>query len=284
MSSVKNPAGSPFPRSGGKVRLRNFYRVYLGKGQRQQIWIVDGAKVVRELYPAFVMGGNDQRYRFNPPGDIWIDDRMAIEELEYTIAHELIERKLMRERGWSYDRAHIEGGLALEKRLRPRDALRAARKERDMEPVAVGEWEAELPPDKAELRVKLQGIYRSYFGKYCGLAVWIVDGPKVRTFLDPDFCFAGHGLKYRFVPRDEIWLDSTMAVGEATFALWHEVTERMLMAAGEAYDDAYEHALSAMLSERAQQTRFAREHEAALPPVSYGVRERGARVRRKKRV
>lgn len=260
---MRNCKKHPFCRllyaTSGRIQLSGVYRVKLGRREGQTIWIVDGDRVVRDLYPAFIMGGNDQRYRFNPEDDVWIDNRIGIEELEYTIQHELIERKLMRERGWTYDRAHGEG-LALEKRLRERDEKRARRHEK-----------------KSSL---LRGVYRLYVKRVKGVSIWIVDGPRVRQHLDGDFTFAGHGYKYSFIPKDEIWLDSAMSVEQAHYALIHELNERRMMAAGTDYDYAYPSALALELDERARQTKRARKHEKSLPKVSLGVRERGVKVKR----
>jgi len=241
---------SQLHRKGGKIKLSGIYRIFLGRRQNQNIWIVDGEKVCMQLFPDFIMGGNDQRYRFNPPGDIWIDNRIGIEELEYTIEHELIERKLMRERGWTYNRAHTDGGLAIERTMRQRNARKAA------------------------LR---SAIYRMYVGKRDGCEVWIVDGPRVRLELDPNFCFGAHHSKRGYVPKNEIWLDSAMSVEEAYYSLRQQRTERKHLLRGVRWDYAYEHAQKENLDERVRQARRAERHEANLPCVSYGVRERGVK-------
>jgi hypothetical protein len=235
-------------RKRGKVQLSGIYRIYLGSREKQKIWIVDGEKVAMELYSEFIMGGNDQRYRFNPPNDVWIDNRIGIEELEYTIAHELIERRFMRERGWSYNRAHDEGGLAVECNLRRRNARWAVRK---------------------------GPIYRAYLGLRQGASVWIVDGPRVRKEFEPDFCFGAHDLKSPFIPTGEVWLDSAMAVEESFYTLKHQLIERSLMSAGTARGAAYMRALQQVHRERVRQAALAARHESALPSVTYGVRERG---------
>ncbi|MCC6979712.1 MAG: hypothetical protein IT343_15445 [Candidatus Melainabacteria bacterium] len=241
----------------GRLRLQGIYRVRLGERQGQRIWLVDGARVARYIYPAFIMGGNDQRYRFNPDDEVWIDNRIGIDELEYTIAHELIERKLMRERGYSYGRAH-EAGLALEQRMRKRDEMRVLRREKT----------SALP---------VGGVYRSFLRTRKGVKIWIVDGPKVRRHLDGDFCFAGHGYKYDFIPRDEIWLDSAMSVEQAHFALVHEYAERLMSEKGLGYDVAYPQSLALEMEERERQELLSLRHELKLDPVRYGVRERGVR-------
>ncbi len=67
--------------------------------------MVDGPKIRRELYIDFSIGGNDQRYKFIPKNEIWIDNSISVEELQYTIIHEIFERKLLK-KGLTYNRAH----------------------------------------------------------------------------------------------------------------------------------------------------------------------------------
>jgi hypothetical protein len=277
LSCKKHPACSRLYRKSGRVKLHDIYRVHLARRQGQDIWVVDGGRVVSALYPAFIMGGNDQRYRFNPENEIWIDNRIGIEEFCYTVQHELIERKLMRERGWSYDRAHSQGGLEREGQLRLRQKRLVARKEAAMLPMPLGEYGEKLPKDKRDVRVSLRGIYRHYLGKHAGLAVWIVDGSRVRRDIHGDFCFGGHDKKYRFIPAGEVWLDAAMSVEEAWFALIQEMVERDVMAGGHSYDVAYPAGLVAQLDERMRQQELCRKHEAELAPVRYGTRERGVK-------
>lgn len=255
--SKENRAFCQLPVRKGLVKISDLYRVYLGRRQGQQVWIVDGAKVVSQLYPPFIMGGNDRRYRFNPDNDVWIDNRIGCEELKYTIEHELIERQLMREKGMTYNRAH-NAGLALESHLREVDRIKSERQAR------------------ARLSMSIKSVYRSFYKTVSGVAVWIVDGPLVRKELDPDFCFGGHDLVYDFIPEGEIWLDSAMSCEHMHYALVHQLEERRLYAGGVA--DADERALCVQIREQEKQALLATSHEARLAPVSYGVRERGVKV------
>lgn len=248
----EHPVCSLMHRRRGKVKLEGYYRVFLGRREEQNVWIVDGEKVCLELYPEFVMGGNDQRYRFNPQGDVWIDNRLGIEELNYTIAHELIERRYMREFGWSYDRAHDEGGLMVERTMRERDLRWARRKGTP---------------------------YRQRFGSRGGVTIWIVDGPEVRRTYHPDFAYGAHDLRRKYIPEGEVWLDSAMSIEEAYFQMRHMLLERALIASGVRWPQAYEQALVASLDERFRMKRRAARYEAQLPLVTYGVRERGVKPR-----
>ena len=92
----------------------------MGMREGLNVWIVDGDEVRRDIYPAFLYGGNPQRYPFIPQKEIWIDNAIAAEEFEYTVAHELLERSLMARQGMSYDDAHNRA-LELEQVMRHAD-------------------------------------------------------------------------------------------------------------------------------------------------------------------
>lgn len=97
--------------------LGGIYRLKLGRRKGLDVWIVDGVKARRELYTDFIYGGNDQRYKFIPFGEIWIDNAISVEELEFTIIHEIFERDLMLNQGMSYSEAH---DLAAQEELKAR--------------------------------------------------------------------------------------------------------------------------------------------------------------------
>ena len=87
------------------IRLQNIYRIPMGSREGISIWVVDGYRVRKTIFPDFGFSGNDLSCRFIPKNEIWIDGQISCEETEYSIATELIERKLIRE-GKSYDDAY----------------------------------------------------------------------------------------------------------------------------------------------------------------------------------
>lgn len=257
----------------GKLRLTDVYRARIGKREGQNIWIVDGNRIASEIYAEWIMGGNDQRYRFNPVDEIWIDDRIGAEELEYTIAHELLERRLMQERGWSYDRAH-NSALLLEKELRTHSETLATRRDFRLHELALAGNLGERAQTNAD---RLLGIYRVPAG-HCGKAqIWIVDGPLVRAELHPDFCFGENGMQEHFIPADEIWIDSSMSAFETHFAVLRQKRTYRLATSGMPESNTYDMALAAQLCEREKQKTLARKHELELPSVNYGARYRGVK-------
>ena len=61
-----------------KIKLRDVYVRKTGRREKQDIWIVDGFKVRRDIFDEFLQGGNDQRFRFVPQNEIWIDGSTSV--------------------------------------------------------------------------------------------------------------------------------------------------------------------------------------------------------------
>lgn len=144
------------------------YCIPLGTCEGKTIWIVDGSRIRTSVYPEFLFGGNDQRYRFIPKGEIWIDNTITADEYAYTVAHELREQHLMATRGLTYDSAH-DSALETEHVLRKADETVAHRHELMLAKVSPTDCDGlkELPdlPDS----IRLSKIYRVALG--CG-TVW----------------------------------------------------------------------------------------------------------------
>lgn len=78
----------------------------LGRVAGLAIYLVDGERVRDAIDIDFTMGGNEARYSYVPPGEIWIDNAAHVLDRTATALHELIERDLMLHHGMSYDTAH----------------------------------------------------------------------------------------------------------------------------------------------------------------------------------
>ena len=87
------------------IELRNIYRIPVKDTNGISIWIVDGYLVRKNIFPDFGFSGNDLNYHFIPKNEIWIDGQISCEEMAYSIASELMERKLMLQ-GRSYSDAY----------------------------------------------------------------------------------------------------------------------------------------------------------------------------------
>jgi hypothetical protein len=246
-------------------RVSGVYRLHMGVREGYNVWIVDGAAVRRDLYPAFLYGGNPQRYLFIPHNEIWIDNAIAAEEFEYTIAHEFLERSLMARRGMSYDDAHNRA-LELEHAMRRADDSLARAHERGLSRVSPTDCDGvkeivELPDS-----IALRSIYRGPLGTRGDISIWIVDGAAVRRDIYPDFGLSDNDLACHFIPANEIWIDGQISCEETEFSIATELYERELMAKGVPYDDAYERAITAIGVSRKRAADSARRKPSLLIP------------------
>ena len=64
--------------------LKNIYRYYNGTKDKFKIWIVDGAKVRKQIFNEFIYGGNSERYPFIPEDEIWIDTLASSMSLKHS--------------------------------------------------------------------------------------------------------------------------------------------------------------------------------------------------------
>jgi len=241
-------------------KVGGIYRYYSGEKNNYKIWIIDGNRVRQCIYKEFLYGGNEQRYLFNPKGEIWIDNAISCEEYDCTVAHELNERHLMAKYGWTYLQAH-DSSLAVEQVIRRKNLEASVAHEKSLKKVSVldsyGIKEIKSLPDS----IKLQNIYRIPEGVRNGVAIWVVDGYMVRKNIYPDFGFSGNDMAYRFIPQGEIWIDGQVSCEETEYSIALEMKERQLIEKGESYSDAYEDAVAMV-----RQMREAMEKTAGSQP------------------
>jgi hypothetical protein len=245
--------------------VSDVYRYYLGKKDNYDIWIVDGNQVRLKIFSSFLYGGNEQRYPFNPKGEIWIDNAISCEEFELTLAHELNERHLMAKFGWTYLAAH-DSSLSLEQTIRHSNEEVCRAHEASLKKVAVTDYENIKEIKGIPDSVKLQNIYRVPVGTREGITIWIVDGYMVRKNIYPDFGFSGNDISYHFIPSKEIWIDGQVTCEETEYSIANEMNERKFMLAGKSYDDAYSDAIDITQLNRQNMEKLAKSHfRLAIP-------------------
>ncbi len=237
----------------------------MGKEDNYDIWIIDGNQVRLKIFSSFLYGGNEQRYPFNPKGEIWIDNAISCEEYYLTLAHELNERHLMAKFGWEYLTAH-DSSLSLELSIRHNNEEMCRAHEASLKKVLTTDYdnikEIKSLPDS----IQLQNIYRIPMGKREGISIWIVDGYLVRKTIYPDFGFSGNDLAYHFIPPKEVWIDGQVSCEETEYSIETELKERKLMEAGKSYDDAYSDAIDLTQAHRENMTKLAKSHfKIAIP-------------------
>lgn len=84
-------------------------------------------------------------------------------------------------------------------------------------------------------------------GRLDGIALYIVDGERIRNEIDIDFTCGGHHLVYPwYIPAGEVWIDNALGGLDRTATILHEMVELNLMARkGWSYDRAHDAASTA---------------------------------------
>jgi hypothetical protein len=252
---------------GGNKKVGGVYRYYMGKNNNYDIWIVDGNQVRLKIFSSFLYGGNDQRYPFNPKGEIWIDNAVSCEEYYLTLAHELNERHLMAKFGWTYIASH-DSSLSVEQTIRHSNEDICRAHEAALKKVPVTDYdnikEIKSIPDS----IQLKNIYRVPVDTREGISIWIVDGYMIRKNLYPDFGFSGNDLSYHFIPPREIWIDGQVSCEETEYSIANEMMERKGIEAGKTYDDAYSDAIDMTQLKRQSMEKLAASHFRLAVPDS----------------
>jgi hypothetical protein len=244
---------------GGDKKVGGVYRFYMGKKDNFDVWIVDGNQVRLKLFSSFLYGGNEQRYPYNPKGEVWIDNAISCEEYYLTLAHELNERHLMAKFGWTYITAH-DSSLSLEQVIRRTNEELCRAHESSLGKVLVTDYENIKEIKSLPDSIRLQNIYRVPVDTRDGITIWIVDGYMVRKNIYPDFGFSGNDLSYHFIPPKEIWIDGQISCEETEYSIANELMERKGIEAGKSYDDAYSDAIDMTLLKRQAMTKLAQSH------------------------
>ncbi len=223
--------------------LKRLYGFYNGEYKGFKVWIVDGNYIRREIFNEFIYGGNDERYTFIPESEIWIDNSVSVDEYLTTIEHEIIERNLMRNKGYTYYDAH-DSALMFELGMRKGFLTAANEHEKQLPMVSPIDYDSTQEIEELPEQIKLSGIYKIPYAKRDGVEIWIVDGYKVRRDIYPDFGYSGNCFAYKFIPQNEIWIDASITCQEMEYSIQLELKEMSFMKNGLAYDEAYTKALN----------------------------------------
>jgi len=197
--------------------MKKPYMGKIGEISKFKIWRVNGQYIREKLDEEFTNFGQHYRFNFIPEDEFWIDNEHADDESHFFIDHMLIEYRLM-ESGLKYPQA-IEEADKIETRERQKVKLIK-----------------ELQDKKNESEI-IKKIHKKLLKKYSQkIKVWIVNGDIVRSIYNIDFTEGGHDKVYKFVPKNEVWLDDDLSIREMKFVLLHEMHERNLMAKGWSYN------------------------------------------------
>lgn len=111
----------------------------------------------------------------------------------------------------------------------------------------------------------VQKPYVQKVGEISGFTVWIVDGRYVRSTLDEEFTNFGQHYRFRFIPKNELWIDKEYNNGnEIRYFIDHLLVEHRLMTKGVDYDTALARADRFEKVERKKSELFAKYGENPL--------------------
>jgi hypothetical protein len=145
-----------------------------------------------------------------PNNEIWISKDISKHERQFLIHNGIHQYKAKEagKRNW-YDIALKKEKIEREKV----DGLKFNPKKFSQE-----------PPDK---------VYAKY---YCGIPspnddieVWLVNGEMIRDLFKTDFIEGGNGEVYKWIPRQEIWIEKNLKEVEINLTILHEYIESTLM-------------------------------------------------------
>lgn len=224
----------------GPEDITGVYKVFMGKIDSLEIYIIDGDLIRREVYPDFIFGGNEQRYPFIPHNEIWIDNTIPNREYTSTLKHEINEMTLMRDKGLSYLDAH-DSSLMLEVELRTGFRKEASEHEKNLSEVSPTDTDSIKQISSLPDKIKLKDVYlEKRDSKGNPYTIWLVDGDKIRREIYPDFGFGGDWNDYNFIPKNEIWIDGNISCEQYIYLLAEEKSSIELLNAGTDYYETAE--------------------------------------------
>ena len=176
-----------------------------------KIYVVDGEFIRTEKDVEFSNYGQHYKYPYIPTNEFWLDDTASQGRYEYKyyVQHMLVEHSLM-SKGIPYRQA-CEVANKAERELRSRD-------------------------------IDGRPIKKKQLGRIGKLKIWLVEGEQVRDKKDVGFAQGGNDLTFKYIPKDEIWVDDSLNQEERPQIILHEAYQRERMAQGESFEEAHEEA------------------------------------------
>ena len=195
-----------------RIRLERINRV-----DGIDVYRVDGHRIRNRIDVDFTNGHHHFSRQYVPLREVWLDREGRAPESRFWTQRQLFERELMA-RGLTYLQA-VRRAAVYERRLRG--------------------------PGQRSRQVRV-----AHLGPAGPREVWLVSGRAVRDLFYVDFTLGGHGFRYRFIPRGEIWIDDAVHPAEHGAIVHHEMVEVDLMRRGLTYDEAHARASEAEIAFR----------------------------------
>jgi hypothetical protein len=188
------------------------------------VWLVDGAYVRKNIDVQFTDVDTSPHRRYIPTNEVWVDSGTKGSEIDLMARSGVREAKAMRS-GKIWAQAETAA-----------DKTERAERKHDQD---------------AHARVKITKL-----GSNGKVSVWLVKGRAVRDRFDIDFTEGGHGRVYRWMPKNEIWLDDATTADDRPFNFLHELSEWNQMGKGKSYEAAHHAALDVELEARRDPSKF----------------------------
>ncbi len=100
------------------------------------------------------------------------------------------------------------------------------------------------------MRTKLKPPYIKFVRKTRKINFWVMDGNWIRTNIDIEFINYGQHYRFKFIPKNEFWLDKEATPDEQEFFIKNLLVEHSLMKRGIQYEKAVEIADGIEIKER----------------------------------
>ena len=113
----------------------------------------------------------------------------------------------------------------------------------------------------ANIKIKknIKKVYIKKFSEISGFNVWIVDGEYIRNNIDEEFTNCGQYYKFKFIPKNEFWIDKERNPGEEKYFIDSMLVMNRLMSKGISHKMAVKVANSIERRERAKSKLMKRE-------------------------
>lgn len=195
---------------------------------KYKIYSVNGEKV-RDLTKGDEEFGLSSSYPYFPDlipkNEIWIEEDVKPDETSILIHVELYKLRL------------IDGGM---------EKWEAYHKAEKMDKKLREDITKTISDKKSK-----KDIYVKEYCKIGDITVWLVDAELVRDWFKVDYMEGGHFYVYKWIPKDEIWIENGLINSEIPYILIHEYVERTLMKEEKMkYDDAHNIAAKVEWSKR----------------------------------
>lgn len=200
----------------------SFYIKKIGSRGKIIIWLVDGNKIRRDLDIEFTNFGQHFRFPFIPEYEFWLDKEAVPNERRFFIEHLLTEWRLMKDNLSYFEASEVANKKELSEREKAGDLKK------------VTDENGQLLINKLRCR-----FLKKVNDK---ISIWLVFGRLVRSVFHVEFTEGGHDLVYKYIPKNEVWLDNDLLFQERPYVILHELYERSLMEKGIGYDEAHDKA------------------------------------------